>query len=276
MVPQTLLCLAVILAQEPTVPTQFAEVVPSVVVGQPFIRSPEKTRAVVVIQGFTLHLTKTGDFSTKWHSYQKADSSLVKLLSQEADVFALAYGQTLPLTAYADLPVLRQDIQAIRELGYTEIVLVGFSAGGLIARQFVEDVPDCGVTKVIQVDSPNSGTEWAVGSRDAFRHSLTKKARQEFLRERPEKRIPESVQFVSVVGTGLLEGDGVVSIRSQWPEDLQEQGIPARSLPTTHLRAARSQAAVHLIAELVQETLLRWDAMEVAAMRKKLREGSHP
>ena len=200
--PLSLWCLALVLAQEPTVPTQFAEIMPPVALGQPFSRSPEKTRAVVVIQGFTLHLTPKAESSLKWHSYQKADSPLVKLLSQEADVFAFAYGQTLPVTSDADLPVLRQDIQAIRELGYTEIVLIGFSSGGLIARQFVEDVPDSGVTKVIQVDGPNLGTEWAAGSREAFRHSLTRKAREEFLRERQGKRIPESVQFVSVVRHG--------------------------------------------------------------------------
>jgi pimeloyl-ACP methyl ester carboxylesterase len=271
--PLPLWCLAVVLAQE--APTQFTEVVPPVPVGQPLIRSPEQTRAVVVIQGYTVHLTKKGDSSIVWHSYQHADSPLVKLLSQEADVFALAYGETLPVSDYADLPSLRQDIQSVRELGYREIVLIGVSAGGLIARQFVEDLPDSGVTKVIQVDTPNFGTKWAVG-KDVFRHSLTKKARQEFLQERRDKRIPDSVQFVCVVGTGLVKSDGLVSIGSQWPEDLQKQGIPARTLHTTHLKASRSQAGVQLIAELVQESLPRWSAMEVAAMRMKLREAIHP
>lgn len=264
--------LAFIITQAPPAHTQFTELVPFVPLGQPFVRSPDKSRAVIIIQGFTLHLTKASDLSLKWHSYQQPDSPLVKVLGQAADVFALAYAQTLPVSAYADLPAIRQDIQAVRALGYREIVLVGFSAGGLIARQFVEDFPEAGVSKVIQVDSPNLGTEWAAGSREVFRHSLTWKARQEFLLQRRGKSIPASVEFVCVVGTGLLEGDGIVSIRSQWPEDLQEQGIPARTLPTTHLWAARSQAGVKLIAELVQEKLPRWEAVTVSAMRRKLWE----
>ena len=38
--------------------------------------------------------------------------------------------------------------------------LVGYSAGALIARYFVEDSPDYGVTKVIQVCAPNGGSGW--------------------------------------------------------------------------------------------------------------------
>lgn len=267
-----LFCLALVLAQETTAPIQFLQVVPPVPLGQPLVRSAGQNRAVVVIHGYTLHLTKNGESAVKWHSYQKMESPLVKLLAHEADVFALGYGQVLPVTHYADLPALRQHIQSVQQLGYREIVLVGFSAGGLIARQLVEDEPNSGVTKVIQVDSPNLGTHWAVGRWDAFRHSLTWKARREFLHSRAGKQIPPSVQFVCVVGTGLFAGDGVVSLRSQWPDDLQAQGIPARTLPTTHLMAARGQTGVHLIAELVQEPLFRWNAGEVAAMRKKLRE----
>ncbi|OAI46548.1 hypothetical protein AYO44_11200 [Planctomycetaceae bacterium SCGC AG-212-F19] len=151
-------CLALVLGQEPVVQTQFVQVAPPLPAGQPLTRSSSHPRAVVLIHGFSFWPLTKGETRAELHAYQRPNSPLVKRLSLAADVFALAYEQTIPITEFAGLSVFRQDIQLIRELGYTEIVLVGFSAGGLIARQFVEDAPAGGVTKVIQVDSPNLGT----------------------------------------------------------------------------------------------------------------------
>ena len=51
-----------------------------------------------------------------------------------------------------------------------------------------------------------------------------------FSEARRDRRIPEGVQFACVVGTGTRGGDGLVARESQWPEDLQRQGIPAVAL----------------------------------------------
>src|SRR5262249_18474068 len=160
-------------------------------------------------------------------------------------VFAFAYGQTVPVDTIAALPSLRCGIWRLRELGYKEIVLVGFSAGGLVARQVVEDEPDLGVTKVIQVCTPNGGPSWArlkaagPANQKPFLQSLTKETRGRSLEGRAGKRIPDGVQFVCAVGAGMGISDGVVSTHSQWPEDLQRQGIPAVLFRTEHLGAVR-------------------------------------
>lgn len=264
--------MALTLGQDLTVQTHIVQVAPGIAASEHLTRSSCQTRAVVLIHGFHIRIPKISVPRGELHSYQQANSPLVKKLSHEADVFALTYDQTVPVDGLANLASFRNDIHALRNLGYTEIVLVGFSAGGLIARQFVEDMPNAGVTKVVQVDSPNLGTAWATGIHEPFRHSLTGKARRAFLQKRQGKMIPHEVEFVCVVGTGLGNGDGIVSVRSQWPEDLQAQGVPAYQLQTTHLQAARSQAGVQLITQLVQENQPRWDATKTSLMRKKLQE----
>src|SRR5207244_2414497 len=122
-----------------------------------------------------------------------------------ADVFAFAYSQDVPLETVADGPGLRDGVRRLKALGYREIVLVGHSAGGLVARQFVEDYPGAGVTKVVQVCAPNGGSAWAKArmavrkKQEAFLASLTRKDRRLSLHERAEKRIPADVEFVCVV-----------------------------------------------------------------------------
>src|SRR6266481_2076616 len=54
---------------------------------------------------------------------------------QTADVFALAYSQEVGVERVAETPVLRQAVSKLKALGYREVVLVGHSAGGLVARQ---------------------------------------------------------------------------------------------------------------------------------------------
>jgi pimeloyl-ACP methyl ester carboxylesterase len=191
----------------------------------------------------------------------------------------------------------------LKELGYREIVLVGHSAGGLLARQFVEDHAKSGVTKVIQVCTPNGGTSWGglrVGVRqpqEAFLKSLTHKARQRSLEGRADKKVPKDVECVSIVGRanfpqrlevslavgdeGVVHltfnvgklGDGVVSCIRQWPEDLQEQGIPAVLLEKDHFSVMYSKALAEKIAELVREKQGRWDAQQVADARRRILGG---
>ena len=113
----------------------------------------------------------------------------------------------------AALPGFADNLRKLKQLGYTDLVLVGHSAGGLVARHFVEDYPDAGVTKVVQVCTPNGGSFWAnfrVGvrkSQRAFLGSLTRDGREQCLRERGDKRIPPSVDFVCLVGNRAGEGD---------------------------------------------------------------------
>jgi pimeloyl-ACP methyl ester carboxylesterase len=255
---------------------QFVQVAPVSCDGSEAVRSPNQERAVVLLHGLYVHpFSKINVTRATLHSWQKPNSLLVKRLSEEADVYALAYAQTVAadcVPAYADLA---GHVAHLRALGYRDIVLLGHSAGGLVARTFVEDYPDSGVTKVIQVCAPNGGSGWAVlqavrANQIEFLDSLTKGARQRVSGERAGKTIPPDVEFVCVVGTGTIYGDGLVACRCQWPDDLQRQGVPAVPLATTHWFAIRSHKGVELLARLVREPQPRWDAEQVGAARRRL------
>src|SRR5207244_1641956 len=86
---------------------------------------------------------------------------LVRTLAPEADIFAFTYSQTAAVTDIGELPALGEHVQRLQQAGYAEIVLVGFSAGAVLARQFVEDNPRTPVTRVIQVCAPNVGSPLA-------------------------------------------------------------------------------------------------------------------
>jgi pimeloyl-ACP methyl ester carboxylesterase len=254
---------------------RFVQVAPAT--GEAWVRSPDQTRAVVLIKGLHVHtLANDKVAQADFASWQQPGSLLVKSLTHDSDVYAFSYGQSVPVDVIPKMPPLRDGIHALRELGYREIVLVGHSAGGLVARHLVEDDPSCGVTKVVQVCAPNAGSPWAAlkngvcPSQKTFVGSLTKKERSLLLQERADKQIPEAVEFVCVVGTGLVTGDGLVSTRSQWPEDLQQQGIPAVPIGTAHAFAVRGSKGVKLLADLVCEPQPRWSTDQVRAMRKRL------
>jgi pimeloyl-ACP methyl ester carboxylesterase len=175
----------------------------------------------------------------------------------------------------ADLPELRAGVGRLRQMGYREVVLVGHSAGGLVARRLVEDYPDAGVTKVVQVCAPNGGSGWARlqavrRNQKPFVQSLTKEDRHRALRGRLDVGLPDGVEFVCLVGTMALTGDGVVSCRSQWTADLQEQGVPAVALAVDHLSVVRTALGAARVAELVRAPQPRWSQAQVAAARKAL------
>ncbi|HTU20557.1 MAG TPA: alpha/beta hydrolase [Gemmataceae bacterium] len=268
-----ILCL--LFASTPTIETSFVQVAPAKD-PQHWWNAPGKRRAVVLIHGLLVHpFSKTNVGRPHLHSWQKSDCLLVKRLAQDADVFSFAYAQTVSVDEVAECPELERRVRKLRKDGYREIVLIGHSAGGVIARQLVEDHPDCGVTKVIQVCAPNVGSGWAKwqtvrSNQIDFLDSLTKPARRRSLSQRADKAIPKHIDFACVVGTGTVVGDGLVLTRSQYPPDLQKQGIPAYPFSSTHWMVLRSQKGTALVARLVREPQPRWDEKQVEAVRRRL------
>jgi pimeloyl-ACP methyl ester carboxylesterase len=261
----------------PPVETRFAQVAPTPLLPGAMVRSQGQMRAVVLIHGLHLH-PFSGKLAARaeFRPWQQPNSHLVRALAAEADVFAMTYAQTVSVDEIPAQPDLASDIRRLRQIGYREIVLAGFSAGGVIARQFVEDFPDSGVTRVIQVCTPNAGTGWATvkgiaaAAQKPFVQSLSKQARVQMMRARLGKRIPEHVQFVCVIGAGLVYGDGIVSTHSQWPEDLQWQGVPAVVLDAEHWDAVGGKRGAKVIAQVVRQDWPRWGSLELTAMRKRL------
>lgn len=240
-------------------------------------RTPGQTRAVLLLHGLRIHpLNSAKVYEALFHDWQLPGSVLVKALGRDADVFAYAYAQNTRLEKVAQTPTLANAIGKLRFLGYTDIVLVGHSTGGVVARVFVEDHPSAGVTRVIQVCAPNDGSSLAnlnftvAKNQEVFLHSLTKKERLVWNELREDKKIPPQVDFLCVVGASGPHGDGMVSCKSQWSPDLQKQGIPAVRLATTHLTVLRAPKTVEKIAELVRAPHPRWTADKVEAMRKSI------
>jgi pimeloyl-ACP methyl ester carboxylesterase len=277
MLSRSLLLVGVILGQPP-VETKFVQVAPPapLAAGVP-ARSFGQPRAVVLLHGLHLHpINDSGAWHAELSHWEEPTSALVKALGKDADVFAFGYAQNEPVDIVSQAPALRAHVARLRQAGYTEVVLVGYSAGGLIARYAVEDEPACGVTKVIQVCAPNGGSNWGKftagvrQSQEPFLLSLSKESRQAAMRERAEKTIPANVEFVCVVGTIGHAGDGLVRADCQWTPDLQRQGVPAVVLHTAHLGAMRSKAVAKTLADLIREPQPRWTRGQVELARVKV------
>jgi hypothetical protein len=271
-----LLMLATLGADDKPVDTLFMQVAPKTRPAGEWERPEGQKRAVVLIQGLQVHpFSKAKVERASLRDWQQQGSPLLKHLEPIADVYSFAYGQTVAVDEIADHEVLRKGVRHLREMGYREIVIVGFSAGGVVARRLIEDDPECGATKVVQVCAPNAGSGWAkmggVRSNQApFLHSLTKEDRRSELKSRLDVEIPADVEFVCIVGTGVITGDGVVAAKSQWTPDLQAQGIPATTVATDHLSAVRTSAGAEKIAEVIRLSQPRWTAAQVAEGRKKI------
>ncbi|HEX4588593.1 MAG TPA: hypothetical protein VH120_01610 [Gemmataceae bacterium] len=282
MTPSPALTLAfLLLAQPAAVETKFVQVAPAVKAGREMPqRTPGQPRAVVLLHGLRLHPINDAN---AWHAelagWESPTSPLVKALGKDADVFAFGYAQHEPVEEVARAPALRENIAALKRAGYAEVVLVGYSAGALIARYFVEDSPDCGVTKVIQVCAPNGGSSWGKltagvrQSQEPFLLSLSKESRRAAMRDRADKVIPPNVEFVCVVGTIGKAGDGLVRSDCQWTRDLQLQGVPAVVLHTQHVGAMKTKGAARVLADLIREPQPRWTVAQVEAARTKILGG---
>jgi pimeloyl-ACP methyl ester carboxylesterase len=264
--------LTVLTLAAPPLDTRFEQVAP---VPVPGAKAARRDRAVILVHGLGIHpFSKDRITHARLHTWQQPSSRLVRQLAADSDVFAFAYAQTIAVDRVGEAASLADSVRKLRKLGYRQIVLLGHSAGGLIARQLVEDHPDTGVTKVIQVCSPNAGSTLAMlryrTAQAEFLTSLTKTARRRVLAERASKAIPRPVEFVCVVGTSGIGGDGLVLTRSQWTEDLQKQGVPAYLMHCTHWDAVRSARAAEFLARLVRTPQPRWDAAQVAQVRKRM------
>jgi hypothetical protein len=302
MVPCLSITYALVIVTANPLETKFVQVAPTARQGTAFERSNGQERALVLIHGLRAHLFSSRNVvKPELHGWQEPDSTLVKLLAKDADLYAFAYGQNVPVERIGAAYSLEENLGRLKKMGYREIILVGHSAGGLIARQFVEDHPDAGITKLVQVATPNGGSSWGkatIGVREnqaCFLESLTEEGRRECLARRAGKQVPEGVECVCVVtgmafrgnvsvsmvlggssvalglgASGSVRGDGVVLCRCQWTEDLQKQGIPAVAFETVHFAAMRTREGAEIVARVVREKQPRWDATEVAKARKAI------
>jgi pimeloyl-ACP methyl ester carboxylesterase len=270
------LLFALWLARPPVVASSFEQVAPIRASGE-LARSPGQVRAVVLIHGFRIRFSEDSVAHADLHYWQRPRSLVVHELARDADVFAFAYGQNYGLDLVAARCGLEGAVRRVKQLGYREIVLLGHSAGGLVAREVIEDHPDCGVTKVIQVCCPNGGTPAAHAKgppiQQAFLDSLTVEGRTACLRRRGGVCIPARVQFVCVVGDGHEHehsSDGVVPCACQWTSDLQRQGIPAVLVHVSHWEIMRTPRGAEALSALIRQDQPRWDAEHVRQARRSI------
>ncbi len=240
-------------------------------------RRPDMRRAVVLLHGLRPQpVSADAAGRARPSTWEKPQNPIVKALAPDADVYAFHYAQTVALDEVARQPALVQAVRALRTAGYDEVTLVGYSAGGVIARLFVEDVPNSGVTKVVQVCAPNAGSEWTVLSHGVravqvpFVRSLTKEDRAAAAKTRADKTIPPHVEFVCIVAAMNWMGDGVVRRDAQWTPDLQAQGVPAEVLFIPHIGAMYSTRMASRVATLVTTPQPRWSNERVIAARPKV------
>jgi hypothetical protein len=101
---------------------------------------------------------------------------------------------------------------------------------------------------------------------------LTVEHRKKSLEVRADKSIPDEVQFICVVAKDKknADTDGVVKCASQWPGDLQKQGIPAVCVVSSHAHVVRDENVVETLAELLRSKHERWPAERVAKARKEI------
>jgi pimeloyl-ACP methyl ester carboxylesterase len=279
MTPALPLVVALVAAPAANLPTELWQVAPDPQ-GKPWwqANANRKGRAVLLVHGLKIHpLRPNLVHKPQLHDWQEPKSAVVQALGRDSDVFAFAYAQTVPVDLIAHCTGLRDAVAQMRTAGYKEVVLIGHSAGGLIARQFVESYPEAGVTKVIQVASPNAGSDVAAffktgypKAQAAFVQSLAPAARAESMR-RARALVSPRVELVCVVcRIAKANGDGLVKLDSQWPDDLRQQGIPAALAPVSHFDAMKAAVSVRLIAELARDRLVRWEPEQVDQARKVL------
>src|SRR5690349_12046873 len=151
MIPSLPAVVMVFASPSANLPTEVWQLTPDARGRAGWLSTPRtKDRAVLLIPGLKIHPLRPGRCARpEQHGWQVPTSDLVRTLAPDFDVFAFGYAQTAPLEAVVNAPGLRDTVGHLKKAGYHEIVLVGHSAGGVIARLFAAAYPDAGVTKVI-------------------------------------------------------------------------------------------------------------------------------
>jgi pimeloyl-ACP methyl ester carboxylesterase len=238
----------------------------------------EKDRAVILIHGLVPRPVQVRKAAIpEPHSWQKRDSVMVKQLAPDFDVYGFSYAQTLPVDFVCHSCGLLNAVKRVKAAGYKEVVLVGHSAGGVVAYQFAEQFPDAGMTRVVVVAAPLHGTGLAkiptvglASTQVPFIRSLSPACRKEQC-EKCGRAIPESLEVCCVVcKLPRLASDTIVPAESQWPDLAQRQGIPAVLLEVNHFDGVRSARGAEKVAELAKGKLTRWTPDEVEQARKAL------
>lgn len=279
MPPSLPLVVSLFAAPAAALPTDVWQVAPDTA-GRPIWvqTAGRKERAAVLIPGLKIHPLRPGRVARpELHDWQEPRSELVKALAREFDVFAFGYAQTAAVDVVAHAPGLREIVGQLRKAGYDEVVLIGHSAGGIVARQFAESYPDSGVTRVVQVAAPNVGSDLAAffktgypKSQASFVQSLAPAARAEAVRRGRSLFSPRIEMVCVVCKLRGIDGDGLVHLTSQWPDDLQQQGIPAAVAPVSHFDVMKAAASVRLITDLARASLTRWSPEQVGTARRVL------
>ncbi len=276
-----ILAVAVTAALAPSVdlPTLFWGIDPDVLVvdGDTKLK-PKRDRAVVLIHGLLPHVWHPERAAKpEAHDWQVKDGKVVKGLADDADVYGFSYAQTRSVDEVVFSRGLRDGLAAVKAAGYKEVVLVGHSAGGLVSRRFVELFPDSGVTKVIAVSSPFGGSGWAKmpgftlpKTQVPFIQSLSPEAREACQKDRTTK-LPADVEFgVVLCKVSRGDHDTVVGLKSQWPDDLQKQGVPVVLAQCNHMEAMLCEPVAREVATLVNGKVKRWTDDDVAKARRVL------
>ncbi|HEV3437561.1 MAG TPA: alpha/beta fold hydrolase [Gemmata sp.] len=274
MTPCLSIVLAVFASPAANLPTETWQVAPDA--KRPGWSNVQRTkdRVVLLLPGLKIHPIRPAlACRPDLHSWQEPNSDLVRTLAKDSDVFSFGYAQITELDAVAQCPGLRDAVANIRKLGYKEIVLIGHSAGGVIARLFIESYPDSGVTKVVTVAAPHTGSDLAhlKGGYPKIQATFVQSLAPEVRIEAPPRKIDDRIEMACVVcKLKRVEGDGLVNIVSQWPEECRKLGVPAVLVPGSHFEAMISPAGVKAISELAREKLVRWSPEEVEKARKVL------
>lgn len=273
------LAFATALAPSVDLPTLFWGIDPTVVVVDADTKLKAKqTRAVILVHGLlprVFHPDRAE--KPEAHDWQVKDGRLVKALADEADVYGFSYAQTHGVDEVAFSRGLRDGVAAVKAAGYKEVVLVGHSCGALVCRRFVEAFPDAGVTKVVAVAGPFAGSGWAKlpgftlpKTQVAFIQSLLPDAREAYLKGR-DVSLPKELEFCCVIcKVSRGDHDTVVSLKSQWPDELQKQGVPAVVAACNHFEAMTCEACTKEVATLVSGKVVRWDEEKTAQARRVL------
>lgn len=236
------------------------------------MKTPKVTheKAVLCIPGLYPHPIRPEKATMpEMHPWFEPNAPLLAALEKEFDVYAFGYAQTVSLDLVADSNGLHSTIRQLKEAGYKEIVLIGHSAGGLIAFQFAERNPQSGVSKVIPVSAPYAGSELADLSlplprtQVTYIRSLSPQPRKDVLATM--KPFPKEIEICCVMcKVSRLPNDIMVGLDSQWPEEIRKQGIPTTLVNVNHFEAIKAPQGVAIVADLAKSKLVRWDTADVA------------